>query len=94
MVDGAFPVTDLRETLRAMPCGATLLDAAPPGGGVHLVGGAVRDLLRGGTPRELDVAVEGDTTALLTALGGLPLRPRALRDRHGAVGRLPRSTSR
>jgi tRNA nucleotidyltransferase (CCA-adding enzyme) len=74
MVDGAFPVTDLRETLRAMPCGATLLGAVPPGGGVHLVGGAVRDLLRGGTPAELDVAVEGDTTALLTALGGLPLR--------------------
>jgi tRNA nucleotidyltransferase (CCA-adding enzyme) len=74
MVDGAFPVTDLRETLRAMPCGATLLGAVPPSGGVHLVGGAVRDLLRGGTPAELDVAVEGDTTALLTALGGLPLR--------------------
>jgi tRNA nucleotidyltransferase (CCA-adding enzyme) len=74
MVDGAFPVTDLRETLRAMPCGATLLGAVPPGGGVHLVGGAVRDLLRGGTPAELDLAVEGDTTALLTALGGLPLR--------------------
>jgi tRNA nucleotidyltransferase (CCA-adding enzyme) len=74
MVDGALPVTDLRETLRAMPCGATLLDAVPPGGGVHLVGGAVRDLLRGGTPPELDVAVEGDTTPLLTALGGLPLR--------------------
>ena len=74
MVDGAFPVTDLRDTLRAMPCGAALLDAAPPGGGVHLVGGAVRDLLRGVTPAELDVAVEGDTTALLTALGGLPLR--------------------
>jgi len=74
MVDGAFPVTDLRDTLRAMPCGAALLDVVPPGGGVHLVGGAVRDLLRGGTPAELDVAVEGDTTGLLTALGGLPLR--------------------
>jgi tRNA nucleotidyltransferase (CCA-adding enzyme) len=74
MVDGASPVTDLRDTLRAMPCGATLLGATPPGGGVHLVGGAVRDLLLGATPVELDVAVEGDTTALLTALGGLPLR--------------------
>ena len=74
MVDGAFPVTDLRDTLRAMPCGAALLDAAPLGGGVHLVGGAVRDLLLGATPVELDVAVEGDTAALLTALAGLPLR--------------------
>jgi len=74
MVDGASPLTDLRDSLRAMPCGATLLGAAPPGGGVHLVGGAVRDLLLGATPRELDVAVEGDTTPLLTALGGLPLR--------------------
>ncbi len=74
MVDGAPSVTDLRDTLRDLPCGAALLDAAPAGGSAHLVGGAVRDLLRGARPAELDVAVEGDTTPLLAALGGLPLR--------------------
>jgi len=67
-------VNDLRETLRTLPCGAALLDAAAGRHDAHLVGGAVRDLLRGGRPAELDVAVEGDTTALLAALGGLPLR--------------------
>jgi tRNA nucleotidyltransferase (CCA-adding enzyme) len=71
MVDGVQHVTDLRDTLRALPCGAALLDAAAPG--VHLVGGAVRDLLRGVQPRELDVAVEGDTAALLARLGGTPV---------------------
>ena len=35
------------QALRAEPCGARLLDAAGPGDGVHLVGGAVRDLLLG-----------------------------------------------
>jgi tRNA nucleotidyltransferase (CCA-adding enzyme) len=71
MVDGVRYVTDLRDTLSALPCGAALLDAAGPG--VHLVGGAVRDLLRGVQPRELDVAVEGDTGALLARLGGTPV---------------------
>jgi tRNA nucleotidyltransferase (CCA-adding enzyme) len=71
MVDGVRHVTDLRDTLRALPCGRALLDAAGPG--THLVGGAVRDLLRGVQPRELDVAVEGDTGALLQALGGTPV---------------------
>lgn len=36
-----------------------------------LVGGAVRDLLIGRTPRELDVAVEDDVGALADALGGM-----------------------
>jgi tRNA nucleotidyltransferase (CCA-adding enzyme) len=74
MVDGVCHVADLRDTLRALPCGATLLDAAASIDGAHLVGGAVRDLLRDVRPRELDVAVEGDTGALLTALGGEPRR--------------------
>jgi tRNA nucleotidyltransferase (CCA-adding enzyme) len=73
MVDGV-PVRDLRDTLRALPCGATLLRAAGGDAAAFLVGGAVRDLLRGAMPLELDVAVEGDTTALLTALGGEPRR--------------------
>jgi poly(A) polymerase len=37
-------------------------------GPVYLVGGAVRDLLRNGTPRDLDIAVDGDARALATAV--------------------------
>ena len=57
-------------TLHSMPAGVRLLDAVARTGEAWLVGGAVRDLLLGRTPRELDVAVEGDVTALATALGG------------------------
>jgi tRNA nucleotidyltransferase (CCA-adding enzyme) len=56
--------------LRADPCGARLLDAFAPGDGVHLVGGAVRDLLLGRPWRELDVVVEGDVDAAADRLGG------------------------
>jgi len=54
--------------LRALPAGAALLDALRHEPGVHLVGGAVRDLLLGREPRELDVVVEGDAVALARAL--------------------------
>jgi tRNA nucleotidyltransferase (CCA-adding enzyme) len=81
MVDGVPDVADLRDILRRLPCGAALLDAAPAGGGVHLVGGAVRDLLCGTTPRELDVAVEGDPAPVLAALGG----PSRRHDRFGTA---------
>ena len=58
----------LLDALRRQPGGEELLGAAHDG--VHLVGGAVRDLLRGETPRELDVVVEGELEPLLRALGG------------------------
>jgi len=38
--------------------------------GIHLVGGAVRDLSRGAIPREIDLAVEGEVDDLVAALGG------------------------
>ena len=60
---------DLRERLRQLPCGARLLAAARGMDGVHLVGGAVRDLLLDREPRELDVVVEGDPAALAERLG-------------------------
>ncbi len=60
---------DLREHLAELPCGRRLLEAAAGMDGVHLVGGAVRDLLLGRTPRELDVVVEGDVDPLATRLG-------------------------
>jgi tRNA nucleotidyltransferase (CCA-adding enzyme) len=56
--------------LRADPCGARVLDAFAPADGVHLVGGAVRDLLLGREPRELDLVVEGDVDATAARLQG------------------------
>ena len=55
--------SDALDVLRADPCGARLLHAFAAGDGVHLVGGAVRDLLLERTPRELDLVVEGDVDA-------------------------------
>ena len=60
---------DLRERLRELPCGRRLLDAAAGMDGVHVAGGAVRDLLLGREPRELDVVVEGEVGALAERLG-------------------------
>jgi tRNA nucleotidyltransferase (CCA-adding enzyme) len=58
------------EALRALPCGARALAAFAPGDGVSVVGGAVRDLLLGRTPREVDLVVEGDLDAAAARLGG------------------------
>jgi tRNA nucleotidyltransferase (CCA-adding enzyme) len=58
----------LLDRVREQPGGEALLAAAHEG--VHLVGGAVRDLLRAERPRELDVLVEGPIEPLLSALGG------------------------
>ncbi len=60
---------DLRRRLGELACGRRLLDATAATGGVHLVGGAVRDLLLGRVPRELDVVVEGEVLPLAAALG-------------------------
>jgi tRNA nucleotidyltransferase (CCA-adding enzyme) len=56
--DGA----DVLAGLRDLPGGRELLDLASERDDVELVGGAVRDLLLGGGPRELDVVV-GDEEA-------------------------------
>jgi tRNA nucleotidyltransferase (CCA-adding enzyme) len=61
--------SDALDVLRADPCGARLLAAFAPGEGVHLVGGAVRDLLLERPWRELDVVVEGDADAAAARLG-------------------------
>lgn len=60
---------DLLERLGHLPCGRRLLDAVADLEGVHLVGGAVRDLLLGREPRELDVVVEGDVAPVAARLG-------------------------
>jgi tRNA nucleotidyltransferase (CCA-adding enzyme) len=74
---------DLRERLRRLPCGRRLLAAAAGIDGVHLVGGAVRDLLLGREPRELDVAVEGDLGDLAARLGAAG--ERVAHERFGTV---------
>ncbi len=56
--------------LAELPGGSALLAAAEQADRVWLVGGAVRDLLLGRTPNELDVVVEGPLEPLLDALGG------------------------
>jgi tRNA nucleotidyltransferase (CCA-adding enzyme) len=58
------------DALRADPCGALLLGAFDAGERVHLVGGAVRDLLLDRPPRELDLVVEGDVDAAAARLEG------------------------
>jgi tRNA nucleotidyltransferase (CCA-adding enzyme) len=61
---------DALAALRALPCGARVLDAFAPGDGVRLVGGAVRDLLLDRVPREIDLVVEGDVDTAAARLGG------------------------
>ncbi len=70
MIDGASVLA----ALSGAPAGPELLAAADGLDGIHLVGGAVRDLLLGSTPRELDVVVDGDPAALLDRLGDPTVR--------------------
>jgi tRNA nucleotidyltransferase (CCA-adding enzyme) len=60
--------SNLRERVRRLPGMDRLLpalDGLPP---AYLVGGAVRDLLRGETPVDLDIAVEGDGRSVARAV--------------------------
>ena len=60
--------SDLRERIRRLPGAERLLPALaglPP---VYLVGGALRDLLRGAEAVDLDLAVEGDARSVARTL--------------------------
>jgi tRNA nucleotidyltransferase (CCA-adding enzyme) len=59
----------IAERLSTLP-GLNRVREAASGTPVYLVGGAVRDLLLGREPINLDVAVEGDAAALGRSLGG------------------------
>lgn len=66
----AVATADLRERVRRLPGMGRLLPALeglPP---AYLVGGAVRDLLRGAEAVDLDLAVEGEAPATARALAG------------------------
>jgi tRNA nucleotidyltransferase (CCA-adding enzyme) len=56
--------------VRALPAAAPLLERLGDRAGVFLVGGAVRDLLLGVQPPDLDLVVEGDVSEFVAALGG------------------------
>jgi tRNA nucleotidyltransferase (CCA-adding enzyme) len=64
------PPRQLIGQVRALPAAPALLDHLTDTIPVYLVGGAVRDLLLGGRPVDLDLVVEGDTAPVAAALGG------------------------
>lgn len=68
------PPDVLLQRVRSLPPGAPLLERLRDRGGVHLVGGAVRDLLLGRTPTELDLVAEGGADQVVRQLGGTVLR--------------------
>ncbi|HWC85028.1 MAG TPA: hypothetical protein VG388_00715 [Solirubrobacteraceae bacterium] len=83
---------ELIRQVRALPSAAPLLAAVGQEPGVHLVGGAVRDLLLAGGERgkrparaipavDLDLVAEGDAGALAARLGG----PYVLHSRFGTA---------
>lgn len=64
------PPTELLDRVRALPAGGPLMQRLGDEPGAYLVGGAVRDLLLGGEPFDLDLVVEREAAALASRLGG------------------------
>jgi tRNA nucleotidyltransferase (CCA-adding enzyme) len=62
--------SQILDRVRALPAGRPLLAQLEGEPGIYLVGGAVRDLLLGGEPFDLDLVVEGDPAGPATRLGG------------------------
>jgi tRNA nucleotidyltransferase (CCA-adding enzyme) len=60
---------ELAKQLRALPAAQPLLRRLTDVPDVHLVGGAVRDLLLGGAPIDLDLVVAGDLRQVESRLG-------------------------
>src|SRR5215212_1720752 len=60
--------SQLRERIRRMPGMERLLPALEGLEPAYLVGGAVRDLLRGAVPNDIDIAVEGDARSAARAV--------------------------
>jgi tRNA nucleotidyltransferase (CCA-adding enzyme) len=62
--------SDLKARIGALAAAAPLRDRLTELPGVYVVGGAVRDLLLGDQPVDLDVVVEGDPAEVIALLGG------------------------
>jgi tRNA nucleotidyltransferase (CCA-adding enzyme) len=74
------------ERVRDLPGGSELLDAAEEHGGrVELVGGAVRDIMLGSRPRELDVVVDSGVEQLAGALASRLGAEPTLHERFGTA---------
>ncbi len=81
----AVPPDELLDRLAALPAAGELLGALGDADGVYLVGGAVRDLLRGEAPVDLDLVVDRDLSELIAGLdtaGGAAVR---VHDRFGTA---------
>ena len=63
------PPPQMLEWIASLPAGGPLLRALGDETGVYLVGGAVRDLLLGGRPLDLDLVIEGDAAAVAARIG-------------------------
>jgi tRNA nucleotidyltransferase (CCA-adding enzyme) len=61
---------ELLAQVRGLPAGQPLMERLEGEPGLFLVGGAVRDLLLGGRPFDLDLVVEGDPRRIVERLGG------------------------
>ena len=85
------PGATVVDALAARPGGRELLELGEQREDLALVGGAVRDLLRGAVPRELDVTVDGSAAELAAELArmlatqGASLPETALHDRFGTA---------
>jgi tRNA nucleotidyltransferase (CCA-adding enzyme) len=64
------PPMDLFDRLLALPAAGPLLERLGDEPGIYVVGGAVRDLLLGCQPVDLDLVVEGDAAGVAERLGG------------------------
>src|SRR5689334_8027981 len=63
----------LLEAYRRLPAAAPLRARLGPLDDVYLVGGAVRDLLLGGRPEDLDFVVDGEVQPVVASVEGSPL---------------------
>lgn len=63
------PPPELLELVASLDAARPLLDRLGEESRVHLVGGAVRDLLLGGAPPDLDLVVEDDVAVVVARLG-------------------------
>src|ERR1700753_2539692 len=64
------PPSQLLAAVRSLPAAPAVLDHLTDAVPVSLVGGAVRDLLLGARPLDLDLVVQGDPAPVAASLGG------------------------